>query len=74
MAARGLLRLVVLHCPQLRGAHRLDRLRQVELLEKWARDFKFLVIVEQTQQIQQLIVARRILGLASAGLTGAELT
>jgi acyl-CoA dehydrogenase len=33
-----------------------------ELLEKWARDAKILDIFEGTQQIQQLIVSRRILG------------
>ena len=38
------------------------------LLEKWARDSKILDIFEGTQQIQQLIVARRILGLSSAEL------
>jgi acyl-CoA dehydrogenase len=41
---------------------------EVELLEKWARDSKILDIFEGTQQIQQLIVARRILGLTSAEL------
>ncbi|RMI35225.1 acyl-CoA dehydrogenase family protein [Nocardia stercoris] len=35
------------------------------LLEKWARDSKILDIFEGTQQIQQLIVARRVLGLGS---------
>jgi acyl-CoA dehydrogenase len=39
-----------------------------ELLEKWARDAKILDIFEGTQQIQQLIVARRVLGLSSAEL------
>jgi acyl-CoA dehydrogenase len=39
-----------------------------ELLEKWARDSKILDIFEGTQQIQQLIVARRILGLSSSEL------
>ncbi|MBJ8348743.1 acyl-CoA dehydrogenase family protein [Antrihabitans sp. YC2-6] len=38
------------------------------LLEKWARDSKILDIFEGTQQIQQLIVARRILGKTSAEL------
>ncbi|MCB9787127.1 MAG: acyl-CoA dehydrogenase family protein [Deltaproteobacteria bacterium] len=33
-----------------------------ELLEKWARDSKILDIFEGTQQIQLLIVARRLLG------------
>ena len=39
-----------------------------ELLEKWGRDSKILDIFEGTQQIQQLIVARRILGLSSSQL------
>mgnify|MGYP001309603471 CR=1 FL=1 len=39
-----------------------------ELLEKWARDSKILDIFEGTQQIQQLIVARRVLGLSSSQL------
>ena len=38
------------------------------LLEKWARDSKILDIFEGTQQIQQLIVARRVLNLSSAEL------
>ncbi|MEC9362128.1 MAG: acyl-CoA dehydrogenase family protein [Pseudomonadota bacterium] len=38
------------------------------LLEKWARDAKILDIFEGTQQIQQLIVARRLLGKTSAEL------
>jgi acyl-CoA dehydrogenase len=38
------------------------------LLEKWARDAKILDIFEGTQQIQQLIVARRLLGKTSAQL------
>ncbi|WP_433562611.1 acyl-CoA dehydrogenase family protein [Nocardia sp. CA-151230] len=38
---------------------------QRTLLEKWARDSKILDIFEGTQQIQQLIVARRVLGLSS---------
>lgn len=38
------------------------------LLEKWARDAKILDIFEGTQQIQQLIVARRVLGKTSAEL------
>jgi acyl-CoA dehydrogenase len=41
---------------------------ETELLEKWARDSKILDIFEGTQQIQQLIVARRVLGLSSAEL------
>ncbi|WP_132992600.1 acyl-CoA dehydrogenase family protein [Gordonia zhaorongruii] len=39
-----------------------------QLLEKWARDSKILDIFEGTQQIQQLIIARRILGKSSAEL------
>ena len=39
-----------------------------ELLEKWARDSKILDIFEGTQQIQQLIIARRILNKTSAEL------
>ena len=38
------------------------------LLEKWARDSKILDIFEGTQQIQQLVVARRLLNLTSAQL------
>ena len=38
------------------------------LLEKWARDSKILDIFEGTQQIQQLVVARRLLNLSSAEL------
>jgi acyl-CoA dehydrogenase len=38
------------------------------LLEKWARDSKILDIFEGTQQMQQLVVARRLLGLSSAEL------
>ena len=39
-----------------------------ELLEKWARDSKILDIFEGTQQIQQLIIARRELGKSSSEL------
>ena len=39
-----------------------------ELLEKWSRDSKILDIFEGTQQIQQLVVARRELGLSSSQL------
>ena len=38
------------------------------LLEKWARDSKITDIFEGTQQIQQLVVARRLLGLTSTEL------
>ena len=39
-----------------------------QLLEKWSRDSKILDIFEGTQQIQQLIVARRLLGKTSTEL------
>ncbi len=38
------------------------------LIEKWARDSKILDIFEGTQQIQNLIIARRVLGKSSAEL------
>jgi acyl-CoA dehydrogenase len=41
---------------------------ETELLEKWARDSKILDIFEGTQQIQQLIIARRLLGKSSSEL------
>lgn len=41
---------------------------ETELLEKWARDSKILDIFEGTQQIQLLIVARRLLGKRSSEL------
>ena len=41
---------------------------EVELLEKFARDSKIIDIFEGTQQIQQLIVARRLLGKSSSEL------
>ncbi|MCF8571959.1 acyl-CoA dehydrogenase family protein [Gordonia sp. HY002] len=41
---------------------------ETQLLEKWARDSKILDIFEGTQQIQQLIIARRVLGKSSADL------
>ena len=41
---------------------------ETELLEKWSRDSKILDIFEGTQQIQQLIVARRLLNLSSSQL------
>ena len=56
---------VTLSCVQLCGTLGYS---EAELLEKWARDSKILDIFEGTQQIQQLIVARRILGLTSAEL------
>ena len=39
-----------------------------DLLEKFARDSKIIDIFEGTQQIQQLIVARRVLGKSSSEL------
>ncbi len=56
---------VTLRCVELAGTLGYS---EAELLEKWARDSKILDIFEGTQQIQQLIVARRILGLSSAEL------
>lgn len=56
---------VTLSCVELCGTIGYS---ESELLEKWARDSKILDIFEGTQQIQQLIVARRILGLSSSEL------
>jgi acyl-CoA dehydrogenase len=56
---------VTLSCVELTGAVGYS---EEQLLEKWARDSKILDIFEGTQQIQQLIVARRVLGLSSAEL------
>jgi len=56
---------VTLRCVELAGSVGYS---ENELLEKWARDSKILDIFEGTQQIQQLIVARRLLGLSSAQL------
>jgi acyl-CoA dehydrogenase len=56
---------ITLRCVQLAGA---TGYAERELLEKWARDAKILDIFEGTQQIQQLIVARRLLGKSSAEL------
>ncbi len=56
---------VTLSCVELCGAVGYG---EGELLEKWARDSKILDIFEGTQQIQQLIVARRVLGLSSTEL------
>ncbi|MBW3659919.1 MAG: acyl-CoA dehydrogenase family protein, partial [Actinobacteria bacterium] len=39
-----------------------------DLLEKWARDAKILDIFEGTQQIQLLVIARKLLGLSSSEL------
>ena len=56
---------VALKCVELCGAAGYG---ETELLEKWARDAKILDIFEGTQQIQLLIVARRLLGKSSAEL------
>ncbi|MPZ94118.1 MAG: acyl-CoA dehydrogenase [Propionibacteriales bacterium] len=56
---------ITLRCVELAGSVGYS---EHELLEKWARDSKILDIFEGTQQIQQLIVARRILGKSSAEL------
>lgn len=56
---------VTLQCAELCGALGYS---EDELLEKWARDAKILDIFEGTQQIQLLIVARRLLGKSSAEL------
>ncbi len=56
---------ITLSCVELAGSIGYS---ETELLEKWARDSKILDIFEGTQQIQQLIVARRVLGLSSAEL------
>jgi acyl-CoA dehydrogenase len=56
---------VTLTCVELCGTLGYS---EAELLEKWSRDSKILDIFEGTQQIQQLIVARRVLGLSSAEL------
>ncbi len=56
---------ITLTCVELAGSVGYS---ETELLEKWARDSKILDIFEGTQQIQQLIVARRVLGLSSAEL------
>jgi acyl-CoA dehydrogenase len=56
---------VALACVELCGASGYG---ERELLEKWARDSKILDIFEGTQQIQLLIVARRLLGLSSTQL------
>jgi acyl-CoA dehydrogenase len=56
---------VALRCVALAGSVGYG---EGELLEKWARDVKILDIFEGTQQIQQLIVARLLLGKTSAEL------
>lgn len=60
---------VALRCVELCGALGVvEGERDVGLLEKWARDAKILDIFEGTQQIQLLIVARRLLGKSSSEL------
>ena len=56
---------IALKCVELVGALGYS---EHTLLEKWARDAKILDIFEGTQQIQLLIVARRLLGKTSAQL------
>jgi len=56
---------ITLRCLQLCAA---TGVTETELLEKWARDSKILDIFEGTQQIQLLIIARRLLGKSSAQL------
>ncbi|MEY1662556.1 acyl-CoA dehydrogenase family protein [Isoalcanivorax beigongshangi] len=56
---------ITLRCVELAGSLGYT---EDDLLEKWARDSKILDIFEGTQQIQQLIIARRLLGLSSSEL------
>lgn len=56
---------ITLTCVELAGSLGYG---ETELLEKWSRDSKILDIFEGTQQIQQLIVARRLLNLSSSQL------
>jgi acyl-CoA dehydrogenase len=56
---------VTLRCVELCGSLGYQ---ETDLLEKFARDSKILDIFEGTQQIQQLIVARRVLGKSSSEL------
>jgi len=56
---------ITLRCVELAGSFGYG---ENSLLEKWARDSKILDIFEGTQQIQQLIVARRLLNKSSAEL------
>ncbi len=56
---------ITLRCVELAGSLGYS---EESLLEKWARDSKILDIFEGTQQIQQLIIARRLLGKSSAEL------
>ena len=56
---------ITLRCVELAGTLGYS---ETEMLEKWSRDSKILDIFEGTQQIQQLIVARRLLNLTSSEL------
>ena len=56
---------ITLRCAELCGSLGYG---ETELLEKWARDSKILDIFEGTQQIQLLIIARRLLGKSSSEL------
>jgi acyl-CoA dehydrogenase len=56
---------ITLRCVELCGS---IGYAEHDLLEKWSRDAKIMDIFEGTQQIQQLIIARRLLGKTSAEL------
>lgn len=56
---------VSMECVKLAGS---TGYAEEELLEKWARDSKILDIFEGTQQIQLLVIARRLLELSSSEL------
>jgi acyl-CoA dehydrogenase len=56
---------ITLRCVELAGSFGYS---ENSLLEKWGRDSKILDIFEGTQQIQQLIVARRLLNKSSSEL------
>lgn len=56
---------ITLRCVELCGGYGYS---EDALLEKWARDSKILDIFEGTQQIQLLIIARRLLGKRSSEL------
>ena len=56
---------VTLKCIELCGSMGYS---EVDLLEKWGRDSKILDIFEGTQQIQLLIIARRLLNKSSSEL------
>jgi len=56
---------ITLKCVELAGSFGYS---EGSLLEKWARDSKILDIFEGTQQIQQLIIARRLLNKSSSEL------